>query len=49
MIDVTKYLVNETGAVIGYTQSDEITLILYSNNRHSDISCKNWGKKQKIV
>lgn len=47
MIDVTKYLVNETGAVIGYTQSDEITLILYSNNRHSDIY--HAGKKQKIV
>jgi len=31
MIEVTKYLVSKTNACIGYTQSDEISLILYSN------------------
>ncbi len=33
MIETTKMLVQETNAVIGYTQSDEITLILYSSDR----------------
>ena len=47
MIDTTKYLVEETNAVIGYTQSDEITLVLYSDNRKSSIY--NDGKKQKIL
>ena len=32
MQETTKYLVHQTKAVIGYTQSDEISLILYSNN-----------------
>lgn len=32
MIETTKYLVEETHAVIGYTQSDEINLILYNEN-----------------
>lgn len=47
MIDATKFLVEETNAVIGYTQSDEITLILYSSDRKSSIY--NDGKKQKIL
>jgi tRNA(His) guanylyltransferase len=47
MIDTTKFLVQETNAVIGYTQSDEITLILYSRDRKSSIY--NDGKKQKIL
>jgi tRNA(His) 5'-end guanylyltransferase len=47
MIETTKYLVKETNAVIGYTQSDEITLILYSEDRKS--SLYNEGKKQKIL
>lgn len=47
MIDTTKFLVQETNAVIGYTQSDEITLILYSSDRKSSIY--NDGKKQKIL
>ena len=47
MVDTTKFLVKETNAVIGYTQSDEITLILYSNDRK--ISIYNDGKKQKIL
>ena len=29
MVDVTKFLVEETNAVIGYTQSDEISLAWY--------------------
>lgn len=47
MVETTKYLVKETNAVVGYTQSDEITLILYSDNRKSAIY--NDGKKQKIL
>lgn len=47
MIETTKFLVKETNAVIGYTQSDEITLILYSPDRKSQIY--NDGKKQKIL
>lgn len=47
MIDTTKFLVEETNAVVGYTQSDEITLILYSKDRDSAIY--NDGKKQKIL
>lgn len=47
MVDLTKFLVNETNAVIGFHQSDEITLILYSDDRKSSIY--NDGKKQKIL
>jgi len=37
MVETTKALVKETNAVVGYTQSDEITLILYSDNFDSQI------------
>lgn len=47
MVETTKFLVQETNAVVGYTQSDEITLVLYSSDRKSAIY--NDGKKQKIV
>ncbi|HMQ46983.1 MAG TPA: tRNA(His) guanylyltransferase Thg1 family protein [Saprospiraceae bacterium] len=47
MIETTKFLVQETNAVAGYTQSDEITLILYSADREKLIY--NDGKKQKIL
>lgn len=47
MTETTQFLVKETNAVVGYTQSDEITLILYSDNRKSSIY--NDGKKQKIL
>ena len=47
MIETTKFLVDETNAVIGYTQSDEITLILYSP--HRDGYLYHDGKKQKIL
>lgn len=47
MVETTKFLVQETGALIGYTQSDEITLILYSDNMESQLY--NGGKKQKIL
>jgi tRNA(His) guanylyltransferase len=47
MTETTKFLVQETNAVVGYTQSDEITLVLYSSDRKS--SLYNDGKKQKIV
>jgi len=47
MVETTKALVKETNAVVGYTQSDEITLILYSDNFDSQI----WfdGKKNKTI
>ena len=47
MIDTTAFLVKETNAIVGYCQSDEITLILYSDDRKSSIY--NDGKKQKIL
>ena len=47
MIETTKFLVKETNAVVGYVQSDEINLILYSPDRKSLIY--NDGKKQKIL
>lgn len=47
MQKVTKYLVKETGATIGYTQSDEISLILYSDDIKSDIFFS--YKVQKLV
>lgn len=47
MIKTTELLVKETGACIGYTQSDEITLLWYNENPNSQI----WfdGKVQKMV
>lgn len=47
MVELTKFLVSETNAVIGYTQSDEISLILYSDNVKKPIY--NDGEKQKIL
>ncbi len=37
MIETTKFLVKETNANCGYTQSDEITLMWYSDNHKSKI------------
>lgn len=37
MIETTKYLVKETNANCGYTQSDEITLVWYNNKIDSSI------------
>jgi len=47
MMETVKFLLEETNAVVVYTQSDEITLILYSSDRKSSIY--NDGKKQKIL
>lgn len=47
MRDLTIALVKETGAVIGYTQSDEISLILHQDNMQSQIYFD--GKIQKII
>jgi len=47
MVETTKFLVKETNACIGYTQSDEITLLLYSDSGKSLIYHD--GKKQKIL
>lgn len=43
---VTEYLVKETNAVLGYTQSDEISLILYSNNYKTQVFFD--GRLQKL-
>lgn len=37
MIETTSWLVNETNALIGYTQSDEISLVWYSDSIDSQI------------
>jgi len=47
MIETTKFLVKETNARIGYTQSDEISLLLYSNRHESQIYFD--GKAAKIM
>lgn len=47
MQQVTKFLVEEVNACIGYTQSDEISLILYSDNYQSKVFFD--GKIQKLV
>ena len=46
MVETTKELVNITSAKVGYTQSDEITLLLYSDNYKSQIYFD--GKVNKI-
>ncbi len=47
MQETTKYLVEQTGALAGYTQSDEISLVWYSEDIKSEIFfC---GKKQKMT
>jgi tRNA(His) 5'-end guanylyltransferase len=46
MIATTKFLVEETNAVMGYTQSDEISLLLYQPSYKSSIYMS--GRSQKI-
>jgi len=47
MQSVTKYLVEETGACMGYTQSDEITLTWYSDSVKKQVFFD--GKIQKMI
>lgn len=47
MIDTTRWLVEQTQARIGYTQSDEISLCWFSERYDSTIFFE--GKKQKMV
>lgn len=47
MEETTKYLVKQSNALLGYTQSDEITLILYSENTRSQVLFN--GKKHKLL
>jgi tRNA(His) guanylyltransferase len=47
MVAVTRYLVEESNATIGYTQSDEISLVLYSDNYKSQIFFD--GRIQKLT
>lgn len=37
MLSTTRFLVEKTNALIGYTQSDEISLVLYSDNPNSEL------------
>lgn len=47
MQETTRYLVEQTGALTGYTQSDEISLVWYSDDPKSEIFfCR---KKQKMT
>lgn len=47
MIETLKYLVKETNATVGYTQSDELSLLIY--NGYGDNTSIFDGKKQKLV
>ena len=47
MIEVTRFLVDETCAKIGYAQSDEISLVYYSDSYESQVFFD--GKIQKMV
>jgi len=47
MIETTEYLIEQTGAILGYTQSDEITLCLYYEDYKSQQFFD--GKVQKLV
>jgi tRNA(His) 5'-end guanylyltransferase len=47
MRSVTRMLVEETGAIVGYTQSDEISLIFYTDKPNSQIFFD--GKKFKMT
>ena len=47
MVEVTKFLVSETDACCGYTQSDEITLVWLSEDYDREIFFS--GKMQKII
>lgn len=46
MQDTTEFLIKQTNAVLGYTQSDEITLCLYSDNFESQTFFN--GRVQKL-
>jgi tRNA(His) 5'-end guanylyltransferase len=47
MVETTRHLVAETNARIGYTQSDEISLVLYSSDPKSQIFLD--GRVQKLT
>jgi len=47
MIETTKRLVDETGAVIGYTQSDEISLVLFTSDPKQQLFLD--GRLQKLA
>lgn len=47
MIDTTQHLVHETNACIGYTQSDEISLVFYSDDPKSQVFFD--GRIQKMT
>lgn len=46
MINTTKYLVEKTNAVVGFTQSDEISLCLYASDSNTELFYN--GRIQKL-
>jgi tRNA(His) 5'-end guanylyltransferase len=49
MVDTAKYLVEKTHAVVGYTQSDEISLFWYNSDPLGESSYMFDGKFQKLT
>lgn len=47
MLETTKFLVEQSCALVGYTQSDEITLIWYAENPGTEVFFA--GKPQKMI
>ncbi len=47
MVETTKFLVEESKALLGYTQSDEMTLLLHADRYDSEVFFD--GKLQKLV
>jgi tRNA(His) guanylyltransferase len=47
MANTTKYLVEQTNALVGYTQSDEISLVLYSDDPLTQVYFD--GRIQKLT
>lgn len=47
MVDTTKFLVDVTNACVGYTQSDEISLVIYSETTQSQTFFN--GRIQKLI
>lgn len=37
MVDTTKFLVEQSNATVGYTQSDEISLAIYTEDPNSEV------------
>jgi tRNA(His) 5'-end guanylyltransferase len=47
MVETTKHLMEESGALLGYTQSDEISMVIYSGDADSQVFFD--GRVQKLT